>query len=435
MKAWPLAVLAVIALTAVALALVPAPVDTPDDPFGTERPDVSDVVLPEGTVPSGSVNGFGWGFMDSAGDGNILFSPYGLYVALGMLSNGAEPGSPTESEVLGALGSEDIDSLNAYLDSILDAAGTFGSTRFDSSSMVLVDPSALSDPGTQLDEGFVKAVARYCEAVVSEADFSGDLEKVKRSIAEWVRLKTDGMIPDYRSIATEGTVCDILNVVCFEGQWLRSFEPGRTYDEMFRNSDGTETSVPMMHRDFSGIRYYEDGRYRGLELSYDTTREGGISMHIVLPQDGSSVNTLEAWSSESVEYRESFMRSLSSAEPVDAAVTLPKFTMSSSYDLKVVLSKMGLETSFSDLAEYTGIIDGRVLKVDSGKHQAVITVDEDGTEAAAVTEISMKDTSVGPGYDIPKVDFRCDIPFVFTITEGSTGIDFFMGYLGDSSDL
>jgi len=356
-------------------------------------------------------------------------------VALGMLANGAEPGSPTESEILELLGSEDIDSLNAYLDSILDCVGTFGNTRFDSSSMVLVDSSALSDPGFRLDEDFVKAVTRYCEAAVSEADFSGDLEEVKRSIARWVSLKTDGMIPDYKSIATEDTICDLLNVVCFKGQWYRDFEPESTYDEIFHNSDGTETSVSMMHGDFSGIRYYEDGKYRGLELPYDSSREGGVSMCIVLPSDRSCVNTLEAWRSESTEYREAFMASLRSAEGVEVDVTLPKFTLSTSYDLEAILSSIGLVRTFSDDAEYTGIIDGRVLKVDSGKHQAVITVDEEGTEAAAVTEFTMKDTSVGPGYHTPKVDFRCDIPFLFMIADGSSGTDFFMGYLGDSTDL
>jgi len=433
MKAWSLAVVAAVVLAAVAVMLLPAAPESQDDPFGTERPDVSDLVLPEGTAPSGSVNAFGWEYMDSAGEGNILFSPYGLYVALGMLANGAEPGSSTESEVLELLGSDDIGSLNAYLDSILDSVGTFGSTRFDSSSMVLVDSSTLSDPGVHLDEGFVKAVTRYCDAVVSEADFSGNLEQVKRDIAKWVSLNTNGMIPDYRSIATEDTLCDLLNVVCFKGRWDSDFEPERTYDETFHNLDGTDSSIPMMHGDFSGIRYYEDGRYRGLELPYSSTRDGGISMCIVLPSDPSCLNTLDAWSSESSEYRESFMQSLRSAVTVDADVTLPKFTLSASYDLEKVLSAMGLNVSFTGDAEYTRIIDGTVLNVDSGKHQAVITVDEEGTEAAAVTEFSMKSTSVGPGYEIPKVIFRCDVPFVFTITDGASGTDLFMGHIGDST--
>ncbi len=433
MKAWILVVAAAVALAVAVVMLVPAAPDSPDDPFGTERPDVADVVLPEGTEPSGSVNAFGWGYLDEAGEGNILFSPYGLYVALGMLANGAEPGSPTEEEVLELLGSEDIDSLNAYLDSILDAVGTFGHTRFDSSSMVLVESSTLSDPGSCMDEDFVKAVTRYCDATVSEADFSGNLDQVKRDIARWVDRNTGGMIPDYRSIATEDTLCDLLNVVCFKGKWENDFEPGRTFDEAFHNFDGTETPTPMMHGDFSGIRYYEDGRYRGLELMYDSSRDGGMCMRIVLPSDPTCLNTLNAWSSESSEYRESFMRSLSSGEAVDAVVTIPKFSLSASYDLERVLTAMGLCISFTDDAEYTKIIDGMVLKVDSGKHQAVITVDEEGTEAAAVTEFSMKSMSVGPGYEVPKVVFRCDVPFVFTITDGFSGTDLFMGYVGDST--
>ncbi len=428
MKSWHLVVVAVLVVAAAAAAFLLVSSEDPSDPFATEKPDVFGLVLPEGTEPSGSVNAFGWDFMDNAGDGNMIFSPYGLYVALGMLANGAEPGSDTEAEILKILRSTDIDSLNAYLDMILGCAGDFGDTRFDSSSMVLVDSSVLSD-GRDLDEDFVKAVTRYCDAIVSEADFSGNLDKVKGMISEWVRLKTDGMIPDYQSVATEDTICDLLNVVCFKGKWSRDFEVYNTYEETFHNSDGTTVSVPMMHGDFSGIRYYSDEKFKGLELLYDSSCNGGIGMSIVIPSDPSVLNSLDAWGSESVEYRDAFLQRLHSAEVSDVEVALPKFDISSSYDLKTILEKMGLEMSFNSCAEYSDIVEGETLKVDSGKHQAVIIVDEEGTEASAVTELNMNSMSAGPGEE-PKIVFRCDIPFIFTINNGLSRTCLFTGYLG-----
>ncbi len=83
----------------------------------------------------------------------------------------------------------------------------------------------------------------------------------------------------------------------------------------------------------------------------------------------------------------------------------------------------------SDAAEFTRIINGDCLKITDGKHQAKLKVDETGTEAAAITEIVIKNTSV-LNID-PVIDFHCDIPFIFTISENQHGVDLFTGYIGN----
>ena len=123
------------------------------------------------------------------------------------------------------------------------------------------------------------------------------------------------------------------------------------------------------------------------------------------------------------------MGKLGSPALVDADISLPKLDLSESLDLKKILSELGL----SESATFSGMIDGVPLSVEGGKHQARMIVDEEGTEAAAVTEITMEKLSVIPGSDLSIVEFRCDIPFLMAIVDEETGADLFVGYVGDAS--
>ncbi|MBR4504592.1 MAG: hypothetical protein IKP20_06455 [Candidatus Methanomethylophilaceae archaeon] len=423
MKALPVIAVAAALLIVAAALCIPGSTEERRLPLEFHVPDVSDMDVKDGAVPSGSVNALGWDCFDAADGGNILLSPYGIYFALGMLANGSESGSEAEKEMLGILHSDGIDSLNAYLDSLLAANGE----EFVSCGMVMVDRSAVA--GTSVSEDFAKAVVRYCGGAVSEADFSGDLDAVKALIKEWVSEKTCGLIPDYESIATEDTVCDLLNVVHFKGSWNVPFDSDLTYDEYFHGDGGSVSLVPMMHGTLKGVRYHEDSRFRGIQLEYDSELREGLCMRIILPKDPSSTEVLKEWKSESWENREAFMGKLGSPALVDADISLPKLDLSESLDLKKILSELGL----SESATFSGMIDGVPLSVEGGKHQARMIVDEEGTEAAAVTEITMEKLSVIPGSDLSIVEFRCDIPFLMAIVDEETGADLFVGYVGDAS--
>ncbi len=399
--------------------------DLPEDPFGASMPDVSSVALPNGTRPTGSLSAFGWTIFDSVGKGDVVFSPYGIYMALGMLANAAEPGSSTEAELLKALGSDSMDSLDSYLEDLLESVGESYKTRFCSDSLVLVSSTAAK--GSGIDEDYRKRVAKYCRGAVVEEDIFGDLPGVKRKIKDWVKLKSFGMIPDYESQIEKGTLCDLLNVVYFKGAWESEFSEHRTSDKDFKNADGSISRVKMMHKTVPDVRFHSDERYRAIDLPYKMSSK---RMCLILPRNHNSLDVLSSWKSETPEYREEFVCRLGSSMTVDAELSLPKLTMSASFGLGDILRMLGLESVLGGDARFTGVIEGVNLFFGSGRHQAKIKVDEKGTEAAAVTEMMMLG-ACPPMKEPKKVVFRCDIPFLFVIIDRNDDRYLFMGYAGN----
>ena len=371
----------------------------------------------------GGVNGLAWQVFDAAGDGSIVFSPYGLYTALGVLMNGAEPGSATEKEIAEILGVKDAPSLNTYIRSL----GTPGEkVVFSSTNLVIADSGILKE--TSMDPDFVKILEDVFSGRAEEADFSGNLPAAKESIRKWVSECTGGFIPDYQSVATDRTVLDILNAVYLKADWARKFGKESTDDADFRCMDGQVRQVRMMGQVFHGLKVYQDEKYKGAELLYE---DGSTAMFIVIPRNGST-DMLEMWRSETPEYRESFMESIRKADPGRTVrFSMPAFESAQALDLVEILAVLGVEDSFTDAARYTCMVEGQSLHVDAAKHQAKIKVDEAGTEAAAVTEISMAKNSVQVGEFI---DFRCDIPFVYTVSLTSDGTDLFVGFYGGPSE-
>ena len=375
-----------------------------------------------------TVNSFSWDVFDSLKEDEIFYSPLGLYTALAMLLNGAEPGSMTERELLDALHKEGCKTVNSDIVKILDSLKADSKYRFSSSNLILVDKTYVS--GRTINAPFSETIEKMFKGSVQTADIKDGTDNVKEMIREWVSNSTCGFIPDYRSILDSSTLTDVLNVVYFKGQWVFEFE--NKFTGKFRCSDGTRSDVSMMQRTFSSgaIGYHTDGKYRGIALPYESDGGDSVSMIFILPADGGT-DIKSKWSSESAEYREQFIENVRTGSPdsMRLNVIIPKLDVDTSYDLKELFTSLGLSVSMSDAAEFTRIINGDCLKITDGKHQAKLKVDETGTEAAAITEIVIKNTSV---LNIePVIDFHCDIPFIFTISENQYGVDLFTGYIGN----
>ena len=375
----------------------------------------------------GTINTFSWDVFDQLDEDEIFYSPCGLYTALAMLLNGAEPQSVTEKELLDALHAKDSGTANSDLKNLLDSLTSDKKYRFSSSNLILVDKTYAS--GKKINASFSEIVEKMFGGSVQTADIHDDTDAVKELIRKWVSDSTYGFIPDYESILDSSTLTDVLNVVYFKGEWMYKFE--NTFTKEFRCSNGTGSEVTMMQKTFSSgaVGYYSDGKYRGISLPYESDGDDSVSMIIVLPADGGT-DIKKRWSAETAEYREQFMEKVrtSSLDSMRLNVILPKLDVDTSYDLKELFTALGLNVAMSDAAEFSKIVDGDCLKITDGKHQAKLKVDEEGTEAAAVTEIVMKNTAV-LNTD-PIIDFHCDIPFVFTISEDKYGTDLFTGYIG-----
>lgn len=361
-------------------------------------------------------------------NGNIFYSPYGIASALSLVANGAE--GETQKEILHALAVDSVKTLN-------DAHGFFqkrigqkyaGDNRLSEASLILIN-KAYAKNG--IKKGFQKTAEKNYGSDVREADFSGNIEGEKQNIARWVDEKTEHFIPDYKSIVTPGTTMDLLNVIWFKGKWEMPFKAHNTHDGTFTNKDGSETTAKMMSAIFKNkIAYFEDDKYKGIELPYKKDANGNTTaaMYLIMPKNRAALDIADAWAKESSVYKEAFIKNLKESPVFDgkADILLPKFELDIENKIVDNLKAMGLRLAFSNDAEFFGIIDGVPLKIDDVKHQAKIRIDETGTEAAAVTEMTMLATAAMP---MPEkiVEFHADRPFLFVIRDIESDIDLFTG--------
>ena len=371
---------------------------------------------------STSVGEFCWKYFATLDKNkNIFYSPYGINAALSILANGAS--GDTRKEILAALEANNIKNLN-------DGHKNFSEfviknyDNFSEANLLLIDKKVI---GRGLNKNFRRIVNDVYKSDVREANFSGDVEGEKKKISRWVSDKTNGFIPNYKSIATADTLTDLLNVVYFKGKWAIPFNAHNTDREKFKNRDGSTAEVDMMHKVFKGkISYRADEKFKGIKLPYNAN----AAMYLILPVNDDDLNIADAWDNETISYRTDFLDSLSKSFAFDGKVIvhLPKFELDIENNLVENFKAMGIEKAFTNSAEFFNIVKGTSLKIGNAQHRAKVKVDEQGTEAAAVTEITMLETTATPNFEPPpQVYFIADRPFLFMIRDIESGVILFTG--------
>lgn len=370
-----------------------------------------------------SVNEFCWKYFGTLNrDENIFYSPYGINAALSILANGAT--GDTRTEILHALAADNVEALNDGHKNFSDfVAENYGKT-FAEANLLLIDKKVI---GRGIDKNFKRTVTDVYKSEVREADFSGNLDGEKKKITSFVKDKTRGFIPDYQSIVTAATLTDLLNVVYFKGDWQFPFEARGTGEEKFTNRDGSKSTVKMMNKTFDEeISYRADEKFCGIELPYSEN----AAMLLILPTDENSLDVAELWHNQTTEYRENFLDGLQRSHPFDGkvVVSLPKFELDIENSLVESFKAIGIQKAFSGDAELFNIINDTSLRIGDAKHRAKVKVDEKGTEAAAITEISLRATGCPIGAKTPKiVYFEAERPFLFVIRDTQSGVTLFAG--------
>ena len=371
---------------------------------------------------STSVDEFCWKYFATLNrEENIFYSPYGINAALSILANGAT--GDTRKEILFALEADNVENLNAGHKNFSELAAK-NYDNFAEANLLLIDKKII---GRGLDKNFKRVVNDFYKSDVREANFSGDLDGEKKKISLWVSDKTKGFIPNYNSIATADTVTDLLNVVYFKGEWAIPFKAHKTNKANFKNRDGSTVEVDMMREVFDHeIAYFEDKKFKGIKLPYSAN----AAMYLIMPKDDGDLNIAEAWNAETFSYRADFFDGLrnSSAFRGEVVVRLPKFELDIENNLVKNFEAMGIKKSFTNNAEFFNIVKDTSLKIGNAQHRAKIKVDEQGTEAAAVTEITMVETGAAPNFEPPKrVYFIAERPFLFVIRDLESNITLFAG--------
>lgn len=318
------------------------------------------------------------------GDGNFLLSPYSIHMALAMVKEGARGQTLKEmEEVLGR------------------------------------DPKFIDLETLKIANAvWLRAEAQQAWREIIATKYHGesrdirDVSNPESVINSWVYRKTNGKIP---AILEPGSLTPddkmmITNAIYFKDDWKLQFKKTRTRKEPFYAIEET-IDVDMMHQT-KDVLYLETESVQAIQLRY---KNGNIHMGIILPK--CMTGTVLPKDFQDVR------RGYSRFEEVQ--ISLPKFTMRRSYSLKDTLIAMGMPIAFTDYADFYNM--GEDLKINNVLHKTFIDVDEEGTEAAAVTYVGMMTLSATMS-DPPKV-FKADHPFTFYIWDRSTGTILFIGAL------
>jgi serpin B len=363
-------------------------------------------------------NGFAFDLYSrySAGDGNILFSPYSISTALSMTYEGARGETADEMEaVFGFLEnpSERLPSVARIYNTLNDVEREY--------ALHTVNALWVQQEYPVLEE-YVEAIVGYYGGDVNALDFVADPEESRVTINEWVEERTNDRIKDlFPSGSIDGDVRLVLtNAIYFKGDWLYEFNEDATSEEEFHVSPTTTVTVDMMSLRDETFNYVETDDLQILELPY--TGED-VSMLILLPREG-YMGEVEAQLSA-----ESLGEWIGLMEATDVNVQLPRFTFETKYFMMDDLAEMGMPTAFTGAADFSGMNAEDQLYIDMVIHQAFIEVNEKGTEAAAATGVSMRLSAAAP----PQTIFNADHPFVFLIRDVDTGLIMFMGRVSDPS--
>lgn len=345
-------------------------------------------------------------------EGNLFLSPYSISSALAMTYGGARGNTAKEmADVLGFTLKDDV--IHATFGALTDSLNEKG--RLGDFELSVAN-ALWGHKGHGFLDSFLD-LARYYGAGLNQVDFERDTEGARRTINAWVEKETRDKIKELikPGVLSAATRLVLTNAIYFKGNWASKFEEKYTKDEIFKTAGDVPVMTPMMHKT-GEFGYMETDTFQALELPYVGD---DLSMVVLLPRETEGLGALEK--SLAVESLDAWMAKISKQEVI---VSLPKFKMTSEFDLAGVLQAMGMKDAFRpEAADFSGMTGRKDLFIDAVVHKAYVDVNEEGTEAAAATGVVMKLTAVRDRQPV----FKADHPFLFVIRENASGSILFMG--------
>ncbi len=345
---------------------------------------------------------------DTASDESFFASPLSISMAFGMTLNGTD--GETYEQMRDFFSHEGLsnEEINIAFRDLIDLL-----TRLDPQVRMEIANSIWYHRSFEVLEEFLQTNAEYFDAEIADLDFN-DPAAVD-IINNWISDKTNGLIEEMIQQIDPEVILYLINAIYFKADWTVQFDPEDTREEQFTTGTGEQIEVPMMRvRDEFG--YFENDDWQVVDLPYGN---GDFSFTALLPADrddpGAFAGSL---------IRQEFEAITSQIERDTVSVYMPRFEIDYKYeDIMSDLTSMGLTIPFSESADFARINPVEDLFISDVLHRAVIKVDEEGSEAAAVTVIEIGRESVGP----VELSIRLDRPFQFFIRENSSNTILFMG--------
>jgi serpin B len=353
---------------------------------------------------------------------NVFFSPYSLSVALAMTWAGAR--GNTEAEMAEAmrfkLSQERLHPAFNGLDLELASRAETANGDAPLPFVLEVTNGLFGQIGFEFLQTFLDTLAQHYGAGMRLMDFVNEAEASRVAINEWVSEKTNDRIEQLipPGVITSATRLVLVNAIFFTASWQSPFDEEATEDASFTRLDASEVQVPTMRQTVAAA--YLDGEgFEAAELSYDGEQ---VAMLLVVPDSGQFEAVEAALTAGKVAEIRDGLRTH------QLTLAMAKFSFRSEVPCKPPLQSLGMVEAFGGNADLSGMNGSGGLFIQDVVHQAFVSVDENGTEAAAATAVIVGETSAPP-----PATLTIDRPFIFAIIDRPTGTTLFIGRVLDPS--
>lgn len=347
----------------------------------------------------------------SKSSGNLFYSSLSINSALTGMYLGSAGNTTDEMNRVLCYNAMDYMEIASSQKAIIASYEEDGDTIFNIANALWINE------GNSVKQSFANNMTNIFKMRIETLDLSSN--KAVNRINDWADESTNGMIEQLVDIENNHLADNslvLMNAIYFEGTWAKPFKEANTTESDFFGSLGT-TEVQMMHNTL-GVTGYENDYYKAIQLPYGGNRR--FILILVLPKDDID-NFIQEQNLDSIKGIFNDFKYQSNAE-----IAIPKFEMNEKLDLRKTLSNMGMTISFTNSADFSGVSQDPLF-IDGIIHTAVLKVDEVGTKAAAITEVTTAEAS--PPSE-PFV-FTADRPFLFFIVDTHKDLVLFTGKISD----
>ena len=406
-----LAVAASLLMVAISCEKIDNKDDEPDNPYQEIEITTKSADFVQQGLP------FTFDYIGRINDGteeNYIISPLSMQFLLGMILDGTRGETADEICTVLGYGKGEVDAVNEYCLSMLQQL-----PELDKKTTLSIANAIVVNQQYSLLDSYQATVGKYYEAFVSKMDFS-DSDAAVTEINQWCSDHTGGMVPKVLERVSIDMLCYLFNALYFKSEWKFMFDKSATSDEDFMSGAGQKVKVKMM-RQAENYQYAENDTYQVVNLPYGN---GAFSMLVFLPKTGYGIPDVigQLKKADWNNYRLGMGIS-------EVDLWLPRFETKFGIKLNDILTAMGMPRAFDDTRADFSAMSPDALCLSFIRQDAAIKVDEEGSEAAAVSSAGVFVTSPGPN---PHAVFHADHPFLYLITETSTGAVLFAGrYSGE----
>jgi serpin B len=366
------------------------------------------------------VNSFSFDFFRSISSQhsseNIAFSPASLNLVMGVVYSGARGKTRSEmNETFGFPSPENVfhPLYNAWFTELQNMAEDT-LVEFSMANRVFVEESY------PVSAAYKEDVQKWLGGAFESANFAHDPQKAEKSINHWVeeitRNRIMGLIP--QGALTQFTRLVLVNALYIKSSWKYPFEKSKTSEKDFTAIGGEIVPATYMIQQRKGIPFYQGDMFTAIELPYTTP---DLSLILIRPNN-KNLDYIGNYIPDTTIYK----NILDGLTPNEVEMEIPRFKVESKFTLSQNLKDAGLNTAFSNQADFSGISSLNDLSISSVFQKVFFEIDEKGSEAAAATGAVIVTTSMPVNPPEPK-QFIADRPFLFILKENRYHTPLFVG--------